>query len=159
MTEDEMIGWHHWLSEHEFEQVLGDGEIQGSLFCCTPWGCKELDMTEWLNSNNFYNLACLLQKTLVAQETVIRDNGSCASSGVEVKLAQVPLCVNLMSSHLCYDFASRLGPRLLSALLPHKRNPSMCHAAMLCFYPTVLQVKLLPSVTFCSVWVWLFGKA
>ena len=50
-TEDEMVGWHHWLNEHDFEQTLGDGEGQGSLVCCCPWGCKELDTTERLNNN------------------------------------------------------------------------------------------------------------
>ena len=45
-TEDEMAGWHHWLSGHEFEQALGDGEGQQSLACCSLWGRKELDMTE-----------------------------------------------------------------------------------------------------------------
>ena len=49
MTEDEMDGWHHWLDEHEFEQAPGVGGGQGSLACCIPWACKELDMTEWLN--------------------------------------------------------------------------------------------------------------
>ena len=44
-TEDEMVGWHHWLNGHEFEQTLGDGEGQGSLVCYSPWCCKELDMT------------------------------------------------------------------------------------------------------------------
>ena len=53
MTEDEMVGWHHRLNGHEFEQTLGDGEGQGSLACCSPWGCKESDMTEQLNDNNF----------------------------------------------------------------------------------------------------------
>ena len=48
-TEDEMVGWHHWLDGHEFEQVLGVGDGQGSLACCSPWGRKELDMTEWLD--------------------------------------------------------------------------------------------------------------
>ena len=48
-TEDQMVGWHDQLNEHEFEQALGDGEGQGSLVCCSPWGCKELDTTEWLN--------------------------------------------------------------------------------------------------------------
>ena len=43
MTEDEMVGWHHQLSGHEFEQAPGDGEGQGSLACSSPWGCKELD--------------------------------------------------------------------------------------------------------------------
>ena len=45
-----MIGWHHRLSGHEFEQVLGDGEEQGSLVCYSLWGHKELDVTERLNN-------------------------------------------------------------------------------------------------------------
>ena len=49
MTEDEMVGWHHWLNGHEFEQAPGVGDGQGGLECCIPWGCKESDMTEWLN--------------------------------------------------------------------------------------------------------------
>ena len=47
MTEDEMAGWHHRLNGHE--QTPGDGEKQGSLVCCSSWGCKELDTTEQLN--------------------------------------------------------------------------------------------------------------
>ena len=46
MTEDEMVVWPHGLNGHEFEQTLGDGEGQGRLACCSPWGSKELDMTE-----------------------------------------------------------------------------------------------------------------
>ena len=46
MTEDEMVGWHHQLNGHEFEQGLGVGEGQGSLVCCSPWCHKELDMTK-----------------------------------------------------------------------------------------------------------------
>ena len=42
---DEMVGWHHWLDGHEFEQALGVGDGQESLACCSPWGCKESDMT------------------------------------------------------------------------------------------------------------------
>ena len=49
--EDEMVGWHHWLNGHEFEQALGDSEGQGSLVCCGQWGHKESDRTEWLNTN------------------------------------------------------------------------------------------------------------
>ena len=49
MTEDEMVGWHHWLDGHEFEQVPGTGDGQGSLVCYSPWGHKELDTTEQLN--------------------------------------------------------------------------------------------------------------
>ena len=48
-TEDEMIGWHHRLKAHEFEQALGVGDGQGSLACCSPWGRKESDTTERLN--------------------------------------------------------------------------------------------------------------
>ena len=49
MTEDEMVRWHHHLNGHELEQALGVGDGQGSLACCSPWGHKELDMTEQLN--------------------------------------------------------------------------------------------------------------
>ena len=49
LTEDEMVGWHHRLDGHEFEWTLGDGDGQGGLACCSPWGCKELDVTERLN--------------------------------------------------------------------------------------------------------------
>ena len=49
MTEDEMFGWHHWLNGCEFEQPLGVDDGEGSLTCCSPWGRKELDMTEWQN--------------------------------------------------------------------------------------------------------------
>ena len=46
-----MVGWHHRLNGHELEQTPGDTEGQGSLACCSPWGGKEVDMTEWLNNN------------------------------------------------------------------------------------------------------------
>ena len=46
-----MVGWHHRLNGCEFEPILGDGEGQGSLACCSPWGRKKLDTTEQLNNN------------------------------------------------------------------------------------------------------------
>ena len=49
MTEDELAGWHHSHNGHEFEQDLGVGEEQGRQACCSPWGHKQLDMTEQLN--------------------------------------------------------------------------------------------------------------
>ena len=52
VIEDEMVGWHHWLNGHEFEQTQRDGEGQGGLAYCSSWGCKELDRTAWLNNNN-----------------------------------------------------------------------------------------------------------
>ena len=69
-TEDEMVGWHHGLNAHEFEQTRGDGEGQGSLACGSPWGCKESDMTEQLNNNKcmlamFINVYLLFYKELM----------------------------------------------------------------------------------------------
>ena len=47
-----MVGWHHQLNGHELEQTWGDGKGQGSLACCSSWGYKESDTTEWLNNSN-----------------------------------------------------------------------------------------------------------
>ena len=52
MTEDEMVGWHHRLDGHEFEQALGVGDRQRSMACCRPWGHKGSDTTEQLNNSN-----------------------------------------------------------------------------------------------------------
>ena len=49
MTKDEMVGWHHRLDGHEFEQALGVGDGQGTLSCCSPRRHEELDTTERLN--------------------------------------------------------------------------------------------------------------
>ena len=49
-----MDGWHHRLHGHEFEQALGDGERQGTLACCSPWGRRESGMTERLNNNTVH---------------------------------------------------------------------------------------------------------
>ena len=55
-----MAGWHHQLDGHEFEQTLGVADGQGSLVCCSPWGCKQWDMTERLNKNkNSIEVICL----------------------------------------------------------------------------------------------------
>ena len=48
-TEDKVVGWHHQINEHEFDQALGVGDGQGSLACYSPWGHKESDRTEQLN--------------------------------------------------------------------------------------------------------------
>ena len=55
VTEDEMVGWHHKLNGHEFEQTQGDSEGQGSLAWCHSWGCKESYTTEQLDSSNTLN--------------------------------------------------------------------------------------------------------
>ena len=56
MKEDEMVGWHHWCHGHEFEQALQVGDGQGILACYSPWGHKELGMTEQLNWTDTFNL-------------------------------------------------------------------------------------------------------
>ena len=53
-TEDEMIGWHHWLNGHEFGWTPGVGVGQGGLVCCSPWGRTESERTEWLNWTELY---------------------------------------------------------------------------------------------------------
>ena len=58
-TEDETVGWDHWLNGHEVEQVPRVGDGQGSLACCSPWGCKESDVTEQLNYYEPYVTASL----------------------------------------------------------------------------------------------------
>ena len=50
----QMVGWHHQLNGHEFQPAPGDGEGHGSLVCCSPWGHKELHVTQWLNSNRIW---------------------------------------------------------------------------------------------------------
>ena len=81
MTEDEMVGLHHQLNGHEFEQTPGDSEGQGSLACCSPWGHKESDTTEQQNSNSnnsgdciFSFLRNLLTVSMVAAPTYIPTN-------------------------------------------------------------------------------------
>ena len=54
MTEDETVGWHHRLNRHEFERAPGVGDGQGGLACCSPWGRKQLDMTELTDLKNMW---------------------------------------------------------------------------------------------------------
>ena len=63
-TEDKMVGWPHWFNWHEFEWAPGDDEGQWGLVCCSPWGRKELDMTEWLKNNSL-----LIYKTETSSPT------------------------------------------------------------------------------------------
>ena len=65
MSEDEMVGQHHRCNEHELGQTPGDGEGQGGLACCSPWGRKELNTTEQLNNNKGNSL----NEFLVQEET------------------------------------------------------------------------------------------
>ena len=69
MTEDEMVGCHHWLNGHEFEQPPGVADGQGGLTCYSPWGCKELDTTEWLK----WLINCLIYKIKTNKRWRIRN--------------------------------------------------------------------------------------
>ena len=64
MAEDEIVGWHHRLNGHKSEQTLGDGEGQGSLACCSPWGCKELYIT-------WHHTPVLLPETSHGQRSLV----------------------------------------------------------------------------------------
>ena len=59
-----MVGWHHGHNGHEFEKAPGDGEGQGSLVCCSPWGCKESDVTERPNKQQLLGNTCSLEGKL-----------------------------------------------------------------------------------------------
>ena len=67
MTEDKMVGWHYQLNGHEFEQAPQVGHGQGSLVCCSPWGHKDLDMTEQLNGTESF---------LRAQKAITKKNNN-----------------------------------------------------------------------------------
>ena len=56
ITEDDMVGWHHWLDGHEFEQAPGVGDGQGSLACCSSWGCKETRLSDWTELSSIWGL-------------------------------------------------------------------------------------------------------
>ena len=80
MTEDEMVGWHHWLNGHEFEQTLGVGDGQGNLACCSPWGHKESDTTEWLNWLRWWFKECIINSYLFYNyERTAPSNGWCSN--------------------------------------------------------------------------------
>ena len=63
-----MVGWHHRLKGHKFEQTPGVGDGQGSLVCCSPWGRRKLDMTEQLNNFILYCLVQILALTFLCWE-------------------------------------------------------------------------------------------
>ena len=67
-----MVGWHHRFNGREFEQTLGDGEEQGSLACCSPWGCKESDVTEQLSTHSYIHKADSLSYTAETNTTLFK---------------------------------------------------------------------------------------
>ena len=90
-TEDEVVGWHHQLDGHEFEQALGDGKRQGSLMCSSPWTCKELDTPEqrtelnWSELNQM-NLSCRCGKLCGANKDELLYSPSYRSYSIELNI-------------------------------------------------------------------------
>ena len=81
LTEDEMVGWHHRLDAHEFEQALGVGDGQGNLECCSPWGCKESDTTEQLNRTELEKAMAPHSSTLALKIPWTEEPGRLQSMG------------------------------------------------------------------------------
>ena len=131
MTENEMVGWHHWFNEHEFEQTLGDSEGQRSLVCCSSWGHKESDTTYspnnkncitdtiflslwqcWLKFLNLFFSSCFVSAGVQLQQP---GNQPEEMSGVSEKLRQplsflgLPVYFKLMI--FFYTFTKALGQR------------------------------------------------
>ena len=79
MTDNEMVGWHHWFNGHEFEQAPGVGDRQGSLACCSPW-VAESDSTEQLNWNEFFTLYPMFNKHLLSEHFSYYQCFSCCKS-------------------------------------------------------------------------------
>ena len=103
ISEDEMVGWHHWLDGHEFEQAPGVGDGQGSLACCSPWGCKEWDTTEW---TKLTWRICFLQISHLGATEVLTEHGNeppvllngLKNSWVALGLASFPIVPGRMSA-------------------------------------------------------------
>ena len=97
VTEDEMVGWHHRLSEHESEQTPWDSGGQESLLCCSPWDHKELDMTEQLNNNVPWEKAHIQLPCHVEDTTTLSILLGCQSTspGLRAYTAQEMSCTKV----------------------------------------------------------------
>ena len=103
-TEDEMAGWHHWLDGRESGWTPGVGHGQGGLACCDSWGCKESDMTEWLNLTELNKaiIWVVISLVLVTQSCLIlcnhMDYSLPGSSVHRIFQARILECVTVPSS-------------------------------------------------------------
>ena len=118
MTEDEIVGLHHWVHRQEFEQALGAGDGHGSLVCCSPWSCKEVDTAEHRNWTEqfwvqklrvpfWYKLRCLLD---IQVEILKRQLNICSSgkrSGVETVDSHSHICIDKLG---CVGMGVELRP-------------------------------------------------
>ena len=96
-----MVGWHLWLNGHEFGQTCGDSEGQGSLACCSPWGCKELDMTELTEQQQYVPPLRSLMHT-VQTEVQVRIGKMTSEKELSVQFSSVAqLCLTLCNPMDC----------------------------------------------------------
>ena len=100
-----MVGWHHQLNGHEFEQALGVGDGQGSLVCCSPWGCKDSDTNEWLNwTDTFYLVSLIFFNTFNIQ--IIR---SPVNSAFNINISWIGYLLSLSPCHSSSFTVAYLG--------------------------------------------------
>ena len=105
MTGDEMVGWHHVLNGHEFEQTLGDGEGQGSLACCSPWSHKQLGTTERMNKSGSscvahnHCICCILMflfyRNFLSFRIICRINNSAEEFTFEKQMVNLLLIIGI----------------------------------------------------------------
>ena len=132
MTEDEMVGWAHQLNGHEFEQTPGDSEGQGSLACCSPWACKELDITEHV-------CTCAQRCVTLCTPLGSRPPG-CSVHGIrqartlewvaisssrgssQTKDGSCVSCISCTASGLFFSTAASSGKPSEDRILPHPQN-------------------------------------
>ena len=141
MTEDEMVGWHHQLDGHEFEQAWGVGDEQRSLACCSAWGHKESDTNEWLNRLTdisgilFFSLYVILQFTVC---WVVPSSVSCFSS---VLLEQTQQCPILQPSAPLQTFFQS-QPREVATQLSLASRTSQHHFLNLTHYQSTMSSQI-----------------
>ena len=99
-TEEKKVGWHHRLNGLEFEQAPGDSEGQGSLVCCSPWGFRESEMTEWLNNNSIRLVYESQQTCLPGGGGYGREGSGCVGEGVYGN--------SFLSAHFCCESKTAL---------------------------------------------------
>ena len=148
-TEDEMDGWHHWLNVHEFEQAPGLGRGQGNLVWCSPWVCKELAMTEWLNRQV---CSCHAHSVLILCNPVGCSLPGCSVHGIlpARTLEWVAIPYSRASSWprdwTCVSYVASAGTQVLYQLghLSHKLYSLLLMSNATCYCSTMVPAH--PSV-------------
>ena len=106
MTEDKTVRWHHQFIGHELGQTPGDGEGQGSLVCCSPWGHEESDMTWWLNSNK--DAVCFSPGWFSCLVTLVSGGGITEFwRQLPVPATEYQLCSQVLTWYLTYRSSGR----------------------------------------------------